>query len=145
MTSLREATVSRIEALVAQILNSRELVLNKGVADGVEIGMRFAILNRKGADIKDPESGAVLGSVEVEKALVKVVRVYERLSVARTFRTHVIPGGGLNFGNLMRPTREIPETLRTDERTYQQELEESESYIKRGDPAVQISGEEFSE
>ncbi|MCA1832118.1 MAG: hypothetical protein ABR548_05140 [Actinomycetota bacterium] len=135
----------RIEGRVAQILNSRELVLNRGAADGVQVGMRFAILNRKGADIRDPETDEVLGSVEVEKALVKVVRVHERLAVARTFRTTFVSGILGALSGLTTESRHVPETLKTDERTYQQELDESESFVKRGDPAIQIVGEEFSD
>jgi len=138
-------TTKRIEARVAEILNARELVLNKGEADGVKVGMRFAILNRKGADIRDPETNEVLGSVEVEKALVKIVRVHDQLSVGRTFRT-ISFGGVLGaLSGLTATSRNVPETLKTDERTFQQELDESESYVKRGDPAVQIVGEEFSD
>lgn len=137
--------MNRIEALVAEILNARELVLNKGSADGINVGMRFAVLNRKGADIRDPTTGDILGSVEVEKALVKVVRVYEHLSVARTFRTKFVPGTlalGRLFGG---ESRHIPETLKTDEKTYQEELDESQSFVKKGDVAVQIAGEEFAD
>jgi hypothetical protein len=136
----------RIEALVAEILNQREVVLNRGLQDGVTIGMRFAILNSKGANIVDPETGEALGSVEVDKAMVKVVRVNQRLSVARTFRT---VGGtqsvlemamGLRAGS---PAR--PENLKTGDRTYVEELDESESFVKKGDTAVQIVADEFVE
>src|SRR5205823_9446276 len=114
--------------------------------EGVQVGMRFAILNPKGANIRDPVSKEVLGSVEVEKAVVKVVRVYPHLSVARTFRE--TPGTGLAAAVArlgLAGTSSGKETLKTDERTYQQELEESESYVKKGDPAVQLTGEEFSD
>lgn len=139
----------RIEAKVAQILTARDLVLNKGSIDGVDVGMRFAILNRKGAAVKDPDTGEVLGSVELPKTFVKVVAVKERLSIARTFREFRTGAGAL--WSIMAATASVTsapqtriETLKTDEARLKDELEEEESYVKIGDPAVQMLGEEFT-
>jgi hypothetical protein len=138
-----------IRGRVARILNSRELVINRGTEHGVEIGMRFAVLNSKGAEITDPDSGELLGSVDVEKTFVKVVRVQERMCVARTFRTFRTPATGLAaqvgardiiFGS---PASVVEETLRTSESTYQQEMDEKDSYVKRGDPVVQVIRDSF--
>lgn len=135
----------RIEGQVARVINAREVAINRGAEHGVEEGMRFAILNRHGADITDPETGDVLGSVEVDKAIVKIVRVSPRLSVGRTFRTYRV-GGGLNVGveRLFGAARTEVETLKSDEATYKEELDEGESYVKRGDPVVQVVGDEFA-
>lgn len=137
----------RIEGRVAQILTARELVINRGSAEGVAVGQRFAVLNRRGTDIKDPETGEVLGSVELDKVLVKVVRVDEHLAVARTFRTYKTGGGGLWAIAAMQgtPERIVTETLRTDERLLKDELDEKESYVKIGDPVVQVVGEEYDD
>lgn len=139
----------RIQAKVAQILTARDLVLNKGFDDGVSVGMRFAILNRKGADVKDPDTGDVLGSVELPKTFVKVVAVKERLSIARTFREFQQGGGALwglvaTSASLSAPPRTTVETLKTDEARLRDELDEKESYVKIGDPAVQMVSEEFT-
>ena len=132
-------TNERIEGKVARILNERELVINRGSRDGVEIGMRFAILNPNGIDITDPETHEVLGSVPIAKTIVKVVRVDERMSVGRTFRT--IPGraGGSVFSAIaaLSPIPDRPETLRAGERTVYQEISEEESSVKTGDPAIE--------
>lgn len=141
-------TEQRIEARVAQVMTARDLVLNKGSEDGVTVGMRFAILNRKGADIRDPDTDEILGSVELPKTFVKVVSTKPRLSIARTFREFKVPGGSLwamsAFSGLANPPRTEVETLKTDEARLQDELDEHESYVKIGDPAVQMVGEEFS-
>lgn len=136
-----------IRGSVAQILNERELVINRGTEHGVEVGMRFAVLNRNGANIVDPETGEELGSVDVEKTLVKVVRVQDRVSVARTFRTFYEPATGIGVlsGLAGRPGKHVPETLRTTDSTYQAEIDEKDSYIKRGDPVVQVVKDEFLE
>jgi len=65
----------RIRGKVAAILTQRELALNVGEEEGVEVGMRFAILNSKGVDVTDPDTGKVLGDVPVAKTIVKVVRI----------------------------------------------------------------------
>ena len=138
----------RVEAKVAQILTSRDLVLNKGKRDQVSVGMRFAILNRKGSDVKDPDTGEVLGSVELPKTFVKVVSVQDRICVARTFREFTTQAGPLwaAFGTSLSaaPPRTTVETLKTNESRLKDELDESGSYVKIGDLAVQMLQEEFT-
>lgn len=135
---------------VAAILNKRELVINLGADDGVEEGVRFVILNNKGVNIKDPDTGADLGSVEVPKTMVKIVRVDgPHLAVGRTFR--VIPGApglantlaGIGaFGG--RPER--TETLAIEPGTeLRSELPDSESFVKVGDVALETWGDEYDE
>lgn len=141
-------TDDRIRGQVAQVLNARELVINRGSNDGVQIGMRFAVLNRHGSDIRDPESGEVLGSVEVEKAVVKIVRVQERLAVGRTFRTLRTTGGPLSsFAETMemlsRPTRVQTESLKAAGKEDRLELPAEESLIRVGDPVVETRGDEY--
>lgn len=142
----------RIEGKVAGILTKRELVINRGVADGVEIGMRFAILNRQGIDVKDPDTDEVLGSVEMVKTIVKVVRLDgEHLCTARTFRT--IAGtrsvasalASSTFANIVGvPDR--TETLQIDQNsTLREELAPEESFVKVGDPAVEAIGDEYDD
>ena len=131
---------SPIEGKVAQILNRRELVINRGTADGVQKGMKFAVLNRKGVAIHDPDTGEPLGSLPIAKVVVEAARVEERLSVCRTFKQirspfdifGVVPQGGRRF-----------ETLRSEDKPYQEELDESESYVKIGDPVIQAPEDEF--
>jgi hypothetical protein len=135
-----------IRGMVAQILNARELVLNRGSEHSVEVGMRFAVLNSRGADIKDPETGELIGSVDVPKVLVKVVRVGEKVSVASTFRKFTTGNQGLIAGlsGLYATAVTRVETLRTDEATYQEEINPGDSFVHIGDPVVQVRGEEFS-
>ena len=135
----------RISGQVAQILTVNELVLNKGENDGVRVGMRFAVLNRQGTHIKDPETGEDLGSLDIEKTVVKIVRVQDRVSVGRTFRTYKKGGGmlGLSVGMFAPASTEV-ENLKLASAPLKEELDETASYVKIGDPMVQIIGEEFS-
>ncbi len=72
---------------VAKILNSREIVINKGATDGVKAGMRFNIQERETA-IVDPDSNENLGKLMRSKISVEVMDVESRFSVARTFETY---------------------------------------------------------
>ena len=138
---------ARIKGKVAAILSKRELILNVGVDDGVEIGMTFVILNNQGVDVTDPDTGTILGTVEVPKTVVKVVRLDgPRLSVARTFRTiKGSPGLFGAVGNLGgSPSR--TETLDiASGSSLKAELTEEQSYIKRGDVALSTRGDEYDD
>ena len=139
-----------IRGKVARILNSKELALNLGSKDGVKLGMFFDILDPIGEDITDPDTGEVIGSLERPKVRVKIVRIQERLSLATTYRKKKINVGGSGLGS---PTRFagsaltglfLPpefqtwqETLKTREKTWE-DLSEEDSYVKTGDPAVQV-------
>ena len=137
-----------IRGKVARILNARELVINVGLAEGVAIGMYFDVLDPKGEDIKDPDSGEVLGSLERPKVRVRVVKVQEHLSVASTFKKHQVNIGGvapainLGFSKLFIPPKYVTkyETLKTDEKTWE-DIDEAQSYVKTGDPVIQVMQE----
>jgi hypothetical protein len=136
---------SRIEGKVAGVLTLRELVINRGTADGVEIGMRFAVLNRQGIDIKDPDSGQSLGSVELVKTIVKIVRIQgDHLAVGRTFRT--IKGSpGLSALAAFSGTPDRAETLAIEGSSLKAELSPEDSLVKPGDPVVQTMGDEYDD
>lgn len=140
-----------LRGAVAALLSSRELVINIGSEDGVVKGMRFAVLYRQGLDIRDPETRKSLGSVEVPKVIVEAARVEEHLTVARTFtkRRHNVGGGGLDvsstLGRMFAPAQWVEEweTLRTEEKPQAEELAEEQSYVKVGDPVVQVLDDDY--
>ncbi len=136
-----------IEGKVARILNSRELAINIGQEQGVAVGMKFDVMDPKGEDILDPETGEILGSLRRAKVRVKVTRADERLSVARTFRSTRVNVGGAGFDartlgafqDLFKPAKWITkhETLATREKTWD-DLGAEESYVSVGDPVEQV-------
>lgn len=144
--------MERIRGKVAKVLNSREVVLNVGADHGVTLSMLFDILQPGGEDIKDPDSGEVLGSLERSKVRVKVVDVQSKLSVASTFKTYEINIGGLGgFGTgelskMLTPPKYVKkvQTLKSDELT-PETLKENESFVKTGDPVVQVIEVELQE
>ena len=132
-----------IRGKVARILNSREMVINVGSLGGVIVGMRFDVMDTKGEHVRDPDTGELLGSVERPKVRVEVSKVQERLSVASTYKTETVNVGGTGLGSgfsdLLMPAKWETryETLKTDEQTWE-DLDERNSYVKTGDPVVQI-------
>ena len=87
-----------IRGKVARVLNAREVAINRGIADGVESGMEFTILSSNAQEVWDPDTNEFLGSVQRPKASVKVTLVYDRLSVAETFRRRRVNVGGTGVG-----------------------------------------------
>ena len=128
---------AQLRGKVAQILSARDLALNIGYEHGVSSGMVFAILNQKGASIKDPDTGNELGSVSLPKVYVRAYMVDRKLTLARTYRT-VRRGGGLGLPNIFTTPELATETLRVAEHSEAEELDEKDSIVKIGDPAVQV-------
>ena len=119
-----------IHGKVAQILDSRQLVLNVGSSHDVAVDMVFKVINPKGEQIRDPDTNQLLGSVESTKILVRVVEVHDKLSVATTTGVNpLIVSASLGpFARALMPPRWVDkyETLSTNL-----------SEVKIGDPVVQ--------
>lgn len=143
-----------IRGKIARVINSRDVVLNIGEDKGVEVGMLFDILYPRGMNVADPDTGEELGSVHASKTRVRVVSVYDRLALASTYRTRPVNVRVADASNLSGsaaiaaafspPKWETRyETLRSGgafERDTA-DMSEDESFVKTGDPVVQVSGE----
>ena len=139
--------MERIRGKVAKVLNSRELVINRGSEHGVQVDMLFDVLQPGGEDIKDPETGEVMGSLERPKIRVKIVEVQEKMAVASTYQTYEVNIGGLggfarlssDFERMLTPPKIVRkvETLKSNEVTPEQ-IREQESFVKTGDPVIQV-------
>lgn len=136
---------SPIRGKVVRILTSRQLALNLGSQHGVKMGMKFDVLDSRGDDITDPDTGELLGSLYRPKVRVQIIEVQERLSVAETFIKREVNIGGTGgfylggIADMLRPPKWVTkfETLKTDERTWE-DLDESQSYVKTGDHVIQV-------
>ena len=133
-----------IRGKIARVLNTREIALNVGTAQGVTLGMRFDVMDTNERDITDPDTGKVLGSLERPKIRVEIIHVQEELSVAQTPETNVNVGGtGTSLGPFARsfmPPNWVTryETLKKTEKNTEEELDEEDSRVKTGDPVVQV-------
>lgn len=132
-----------MQGRVAAILSTRDLVINRGAAHGVAVGQRFAVLDPAGTDIIEPETGVVLGSVRRSKVKVEAITVEPRLAVCRTYESYTTKSGGSGLDErvlgLFQPSRtEVHfKTLKANDALWE-ELNEAESYVKIGDPVVEV-------
>ncbi len=69
-----------IEGKVAKILDEYSIVINVGRNDGVTEGMVFVILTQSGNEIKDPDSGETLGTLENVKDYVSVAHIQDKFA-----------------------------------------------------------------
>jgi hypothetical protein len=139
---------SPVRGKVARILNTRELVINRGSQAGVRIGMRFAVLDMAGEGVRDPDTNELLGSVQKTKVQLEVTQVGEKISVAKTYKHRSINVGGSNYqlgsiASIFAPSRVVqrPETLKVEDADWKP-LEESRSFVKVGDPVVEVRADE---
>lgn len=143
--------MGQIQGKVARILNTRELVFNRGTSHGVELGMRFLVLDSGAEDIIDPDTGEVIGSLQKPKVEVEVTQVGESIAVGRTYKyTRKNVGGTAapftsagQIARLFAPPQYVREyeTLKSEDNEWQP-LSEEESYVKVGDPIVELTIDE---
>lgn len=133
-----------IRGKVARILNAREIAINVGSDHGVSTGMYFDVMDKNFEDIKDPDTHEILGSISRPKIRVRITKVQEKLSLATTYKTKRsnVGGSGISATAIARafaPPNWVtkPETLKKDEKPWE-DLEEEESFVKTGDPVIQV-------
>ena len=130
-----------IRGKIAKVINSREVALNIGAAHGVESGMLFEILDDGGSEVRDPDTGELLGLAERSKIKVLITRTYDKFAVAHTYRRKEVNVGGRGALLGEYPKWEIHyETLKSQggfERAVE-DLDEKGSRVAIGDPAVQV-------
>lgn len=70
------------EIRVIKIINSKKLVINVGLDDGINEGDHFKIVDKiSNESIFDPETGENLGNLTVYKGEVEATVVYEKMSI----------------------------------------------------------------
>ena len=143
---LDTSTIS-IKGKVAKILNDRELVINLGSDIGVEIGMRFRVIEES-EEVLDPDTNISLGNISRDKVRIKIAHVQPSLSIGRTYETYRVSSGLFpNLGVLAAlsqtyaPTTRV-RTLRSSAEYRGREIEEEDSYVEIGDKVIQIDDDE---
>ena len=123
-----------IEGKVAKILNTREIVINKGALDGVEAGMKFNVQGPK-LDVIDPDSEETLGHLVREKLRVLIVEVERRFSVGRTFETY--QAIDLEAPNALVVAPAYVRKVKTIRTGSEFEFREGSAYVSVGDLVIQ--------
>ena len=87
-----------IRGRVAAVLNSRQLIINRGSDHSVEPGMCFSVLEE--LNVTDPDTGEPLVDIPREVVKVRVIDVHPRYAVAHTYETYSVPAPGRFGGGL---------------------------------------------
>lgn len=136
-----------ITGKVARILNSREVVLNKGSSSGMAVGYYIGIIDPTTQGIQDPETGEDICGIRRYKVTLRVTDVSERLCIAATFRTTTENVGGLSYDfpgmrKMFEPPKIISriETLEFDADSARP-ISQDDSRVELGDDFETISEE----
>ena len=136
-----------IRGKVARILNSREIAINVGSDHGVSPGMYFDVMDQNHEAIRDPDTQELLGSIHRPKIRVRITMVQEKLSLASTYKKRKVNVGGVDLLTLPRLSRTLMppkwvtryETLKTEEKTWEDLEMGGQSFVQTGDPVIQVS------
>ena len=132
-----------IRGKVARVLNKHEIAVNVGTAHGVAVGMYFDVIDAHELDIKNPDTGEVLGSIERGKIRVKIIYTQEKLSVAAAhpyLSARQMASSGYRSSRPLGPFAQSlisPETKESSKKEY--------SYANIGDAVAQVIEESETE
>ena len=132
---MQQAVEKAIEGKVAKILNPRELVINKGSADGVEDQMRFEVVDES-QQVRDPDTNELLGEIRRVKIRVRAVEIHPKFSIARTYETYEAPNFAESFAKVMSP-RTVTQ-VKTISTSPEADYEDGKGNVGIGDKVVQI-------
>jgi hypothetical protein len=97
----------QIVGTVARILSAREIVLNRGVKDGVKVGDYVGIIDREISDdseasqVADPTTGEAIGQILHFKVSLRITQVSDSVAIASTYQVQRVNRGGYGrLGNL---------------------------------------------
>lgn len=127
---------SAVEGKVAEVLNDREVVINRGKDHGVKMGARFKLMET--LRIKDPDTKNVIGEITREKLRVKVVQLEQSLSIASTYETYETAGVDPTLAFLGGPqirTVEVRRIRTTDDIS-------DAVFVEIGDIAIELTDDE---
>ena len=150
------AQIEPIRGKIAKVLNSREVALNVGAEHGVQSGMTFDILAPGSEEVMDPDTGEVLGSVDLPKTSVRITKAHDKFAIATTYRSKRVNvsnagyTGARSAAHNLRKMFEPPrwetryETLKStgEFEASSEDLDEKDSYVSVGDPVVQVIDDE---
>lgn len=133
-----------IKAKVADLLDARTLVLNKGINAGVKRGMYFMIYASDGRQIIDPDTKEILGILPIPRVAVRITKVEEAYSVAETYKFKTVNEGGMNttigsISGYFAPPKYVKkyQTFEIDNRK-SKSIDQQKSIVKIGDMAEQF-------
>ncbi|MGR3318293.1 MAG: hypothetical protein ACUZ8O_07395 [Candidatus Anammoxibacter sp.] len=95
----KENMTKRIEGKISKILDEYNVVINKGIDDGITEKMPFVIFSISSSDeIKDPDTQESLGKLELVKGYVTAVHVQERVTICAAEKRNETKDGDTGTG-----------------------------------------------
>lgn len=79
---------------IAKIIDETTFIITGGISDGIKEGDKFQIVGQVGEEIKDPETGEVLGTLDSVKGTIVATTLYAKMTIARSETFKV--GGTIN-------------------------------------------------
>lgn len=123
-----------VEGKIAHIVNNTTAIINRGTKDDVRVGDVFAVLSDEVEEVKDPDSGDIIGELPLEKIRLKVTSVDERMSTLETYRTVVTGGLTDSTFDIFGPRRETQERMKFE----RSERPSVDKTVRIGDRVVEI-------
>lgn len=131
-----------IEGKIARVLNTRELVINRGSEHGVDQDMKFAVMEPR-FSITDPDTHESLGYVEREKIRVRVFEAYPKFSLARTYETYTahVPSAydQAELASRGRTVTRVRKIIIESPDQNADTIGQEGSTVKVGDPVIQVA------
>ena len=72
------------EFKIVKIIDDKTLVINAGYSDNIKEGDNFEIFEQ-GEEIRDPDTGENLGSLDLIKETVKAVNVFKKICICKHY------------------------------------------------------------
>jgi hypothetical protein len=93
---MSEVAVAAGLARVVHVLRADEVVINKGVQDGIKVGDSFLVYGI-GPNLTDPDSGKPLGNLELVRGRGEAVHVQDHMAVIRSIERPWRGGDAFQF------------------------------------------------
>ncbi|MFL2089010.1 hypothetical protein ACEN4H_03785 [Leuconostoc mesenteroides] len=128
---------------ITKIVDETKFIINVGSENGIKEDDRFEILDTSGEEIKDPDTGEILGRLNTSKGTIIAETVYHKMTIARTQliggTSATILSGFLGTSNpLIQETPGHPEELLVDESQISGGLDKSTNPIRIGDEVSKL-------
>lgn len=134
---MQQTVEKAIEGKVAEVLNQRELVINRGSEHGVKDGMRFEVIDET-LEFLDPDTKEPLGTITRPKIRVSVSDVQPRFSIARTYETYQVREASPLLDVLPRTLTKVKTISEYNDEFSDVAYERIRSLVSVGDKVVQM-------
>lgn len=85
-TTKNKSKESIFTARVAKVIDSTKIVINRGSEHDMKLNQKVLVYSISNEEIKDPETGELLGYLEVYKGTGKIVSIQDKLSIIESDR-----------------------------------------------------------